>query len=240
MSARIDLCGQRFGRWLVVRHDAGRLWICDCDCGTRAPVDSYSLRKGRSNGCSNCHPARGNRKTHGKKPARLYNIWCGMKARCSNPNEPAFARYGGRGIRVCEEWGTSFETFRDWALASGYERNLTIDRIDNDGNYGPGNCRWATYAQQNRNYSRNRPVMYQGREILVCDLAVEVGLPQDVLKNRILRYGWDVERAVSTPVRSRSKQLIRANVDQLPGPQAKAEDTERACEPPQQQGQDNE
>lgn len=148
--------------------------------------------------------SRGNFK-HGQKRTRLYNIWCGMIRRCENSNEPAFPKYGGRGIVVCPEWRQSFITFRDWALNNGYSAALTIDRINNDGNYEPSNCRWATHAQQNRNYSRNRPIQYQGREVLICDLAIEVGLPQDVLKNRIHRYGWPIEKAVTTPVKRKIK-----------------------------------
>lgn len=101
---------------------------------------------------------------------------------------------------MCPEWRSSFEAFRDWARANGYADSLTIDRRDNNGDYEPGNCRWATYAEQNRNYGRNRPVEYQGRTMLVCDLAEEVGLPQNILKNRVFRYGWSVEEAVSTHV----------------------------------------
>lgn len=143
---------------------------------------------------------------HGGKGTRLYNIWCKMIARCENPSDAAYPRYGGAGITICREWRESFEVFRDWALANGYEPHLTIDRYpDQDGGYLPSNCRWATYAQQNRNYSRNRPVIFRGREVLVCDLAAEVGLPQDIIKNRIFRYGWDIEAAVSTPVCHRVK-----------------------------------
>lgn len=145
-------------------------------------------------------------KTHGQKRTRLYTIWSRMKGRCFNPSDAAYPRYGGRGISVCEAWADSFEAFRDWALSNGYEPHLTIDRRDNDAGYSPDNCRWATYAEQNRNYSRNRPVEYRGQQVLICDLAVEVGVPQDILKNRILRYGWDVEKAVSTPIAHKVKR----------------------------------
>lgn len=200
MTARMDISNQRFGRWTVLSHAGLHLWNCRCDCGNAKSVDAGSLRSGRSNGCIKCHPALGNRRTHGQKRTRIYTIWNRMKGRCENPADAAFPRYGGRGITVCEDWRRSFETFRDWALANGYEAHLTIDRRDNNLGYTPANCWWATYAQQNRNSRRNRPVIYKGRSVLVCDLAIEVGLPQDVLKNRILRYGWPIELAVSTPV----------------------------------------
>lgn len=200
MTARIDISGQRFGRWMVLRYIGDKHWLCRCDCGTEKPVEGASLRSGRSNGCIKCHPALGARRTHGQKRTRLYNIWSGMIRRCENPREPAYPNYGGRGITVCEEWRSSFVSFRDWALAHGYEPHLTIDREDNNKGYEPSNCHWATHAEQNRNYRRNRPIEYQGRTILICDLAIEVGLPQDILKNRIFRYGWPIDLAVSTPV----------------------------------------
>lgn len=175
-----------------------------CDCGLEKDVDGASLRAGRSVGCISCHTSSGPARRHGEKRTRLYTIWSGMIRRCENPNEPAYPLYGGRGITICPEWRASFEAFRDWARANGYAENLTIDRYPNQGgDYRPENCRWATYAQQNRNYRRNRPVIYQGRTVLVCDLAIEVGLPQDILKNRIFRYGWDIERAANTPVQPR-------------------------------------
>ncbi len=146
------------------------------------------------------------RYVHGGKGTRLYNIWCKIIARCENKNDPAYHRYGGRGISICPEWRGSFAEFRNWAERNGYSTDLTIDRYpDNSGNYEPENCRWATYAEQNRNYSRNRPIEFRGRTVLICDLAAEFGLPQDIVKNRVLRYGWDVERAVSEPVAERIK-----------------------------------
>lgn len=222
MSARIDLSGQTFGLWRVTDYAGSGRWSCICECGTEKAVDGSSLRRGISTRCIACHNASGPARTHGQKNTRLYNIWSGMIERCENPNAKPFRRYGGRGIAICPEWRNSFEAFRDWALENGYAEKLTIDRIDNDGDYEPGNCRWATYAEQNRNYGRNRPVLYLGREVLVCDLATEVGLPQDILKNRIFRYGWSVEEAVSTPVMKRkgapsmiivSFEVIAENVD---------------------------
>jgi hypothetical protein len=140
-----------------------------------------------------------------------------MKGRCENSSDPAFSRYGGRGIAVCPAWASDFTAFRAWAEAAGYRDDLSIDRIDNDLGYTPANCRWATPTEQNRNRRDNRRVEYQGEMLLASELAERHGLPADVVKNRIWRYGWDVERAVSTPVAPKAKVLTfrvaRGNID---------------------------
>jgi len=200
MTALANLAGQTFGRWTVIDYAGAQKWRCRCACGADRDVDGRSLRAGRSKGCIKCHTATGTRRTHGQKRTRLYTIWSRMKGRCENPADAAYPRYGGRGIAVCPEWRGSFKAFRDWALANGYAGALTIDRRDNDGNYEPGNCRWATYTEQNRNRRDNKPIVYQGKSILISDLAERHGLPADIVKNRIRRYSWTVEKAISTPV----------------------------------------
>ncbi len=129
-----------------------------------------------------------------------------MKARCLNTKDAAYGRYGGRGIRVCAEWQNDFAKFKSWAEQNGYEPHLTVDRENNDGHYEPSNCRWVTYAEQNRNYGRNRPILHEGRYVLIGDLAAEHGLPGDIVKNRIRRYGWPITKALQTPVQSRIKR----------------------------------
>ncbi|MEW9304493.1 hypothetical protein [Labrys neptuniae] len=213
MSARIDMTGRRFGRWTVSHFAGNRRWHCQCNCGTEKAVDGGSLRSGKTLGCIKCSPSKGNQRTHGGRRSRLYTIWCAMKARCLNPKEASFARYGARGIRVCGEWISDFAAFRAWALANGYQEDLTIDRKNNDGHYEPANCRWATYAEQNRNYGRNRPLLFNGRYVLIPDLAAEYGLPQDIVKNRIRRYGWPIERALTEPVRPKKRH--KQNIDAM-------------------------
>jgi len=134
-------------------------------------------------------------KSHGCSKTKLYGVWCGMKERCNNPNNKRFDRYGGRGIKVCDDWN-DFSTFQLWSIQNGYRDGLTIDRINNDGMYSPDNCRFVTRAEQNRNYSRNHLITYNGETKCIADWANETGIKASTLSIRLKRWN-DLDKVFS-------------------------------------------
>ena len=141
------------------------------------------------------------RNESGLRGHRLYPIWSGMKDRCLNKNNKRYSSYGGRGIEVCKEWQQSFRAFLRWAMANGYEEGLSIDRIDNDGNYCPENCRWATAKEQANNKRWNHLITYNGKTQTMKEWAEELGIKLSTLSQRINSYRWSDEKALTTPVR---------------------------------------
>lgn len=132
---------------------------------------------------------------------RLLGIFCGMKTRCYNKNRKDYSRYGGRGITVCNEWmgKNGFKLFFDWAISHGYNDSLTLDRIDGNGSYSPGNCRWATPSEQCRNRSNNHLIEYNGEVKTLKEWADIAGIRKDTFRRRLVVYGWTVEDAINTP-----------------------------------------
>lgn len=133
---------------------------------------------------------------------RLYRIWANMRTRCNNPNFARYADYGGRGIKVCEEWGT-FEPFREWAVSNGYKENLTLDRIDNDGGYCSENCRWVTQREQCNNKRNNHTLTYNGETLTISEWAQRLNMNYFSLHDRITKLGWSAEKALTTPIKEK-------------------------------------
>lgn len=138
---------------------------------------------------------------------RLYSIWHNMKSRCYNPNATHYKNYGGRGIKVCDEWRNNFQAFYEWAISHGYRDDLTIDRKDNDGDYSPENCRWADRYTQNNNTAKNHRITYNGETKTAAEWARLYGLSRYTFNKRI-RRGWDFEDAANTKVRPYERLLI--------------------------------
>jgi len=206
-----DMVGQRYGKWTVIAQsvlfysDRDRLMcFCQCDCGTRRNITPYALKIGDTTQCRTCSNKQkanmGPRRTHGGTNTLLYGIWQNMKARCSKEYSGDFHRYGGRGIRVCDEW-QDFATFRTWAEANGFQQGLTIDRRDNDRGYEPENCRWVDRTAQNRNRRNNQRFAFRGEYLMLSEIAERCGISHDLLRIRVKRDGFSIERAVSQPKR---------------------------------------
>lgn len=204
MAMNKDLTGQKFGHLSVVKRNGSKnnraMWECKCDCRNQTIVDTHSLTSQNTKSCG-CQK-HGGRRSHGEASShsRLYRILAAMKSRCVNPKNISFSAYGGKGIQVCAEW-LKFEPFRDWARENGYTDSLTIDRIDINGNYEPGNCRWSTYKVQSNNTSRNHYITAFGETMTISQWADRFGVSDRTIAARINLLGWDAESAVSKPVR---------------------------------------
>lgn len=201
-----DLAGQTYGLWTVMAR-AGRrgndvTWQCRCQCGTEREVNGAHLVGGKSQscGCTRAEAQRAAVTTHGMEKTRVYKIWKEMKQRCANPKAPNYDEYGGRGISVCQEWNGSFEAFfRDMGQPPSDDHSL--DRRDNNGSYTKENCRWATRSEQQRNKRNSRSITFQGETKNVVEWAEQYGLHYTTLARRVFHLGWDIERALTLPVR---------------------------------------
>ena len=211
MSKLIDLTGQKFGCWTVLSRAKNSLqghsrWLCECDCGTQRVVLGNSLRRGESTNCG-CVAKEKLRKIntkHNKKRHPLYSVWIGMKKRCLNKNDHAYMYYGGRGVTIHNEWINHFQSFYNWAIKNGYKRNLTLDRIDVNGNYEPSNCRWTDKKTQARNRRSNFNITYNNETKCLTEWSEILGINRGTLKSRILRSKWSIEKAFTTPIKTKT------------------------------------
>lgn len=157
---KIDYTNMKFNRWTVIeksRKDNKKSWICKCDCGNIRNVHEDTLLNGKSKscGCLQKEVTSIRLKKHNLSKTRLYRIYYGIKERCYNVNDKRYKDYGGRGITMCDEWRNSFVNFYKWSIDNSYKDNLTIDRINNNGNYEPNNCKWSTKTEQDYNKRTN-------------------------------------------------------------------------------------
>lgn len=223
MGAFIDMAGDKYGRLTVLyrsnkRGSCGQIyWHCRCDCGNEVDVLGYLLRQGhtKSCGCYNVEMASVSNKTHGMSRTRIHNIWKGMRQRCYCGTNDAYANYGGRGIKVCDEWSV-FENFYNWALANGWKEDSTgisIDRIDVNGDYCPENCRWASAVEQANNKRNTLMLTARGETKAINDWARDVGINCKTIRGR-LDNGWSADDAIFTPagsLRNKSAKVVEYN-----------------------------
>ena len=194
MGKHQDLTGLRFGKLVVQEYYdytsyRKHRWLCKCDCGNTCIVQSAHLRSGAiySCGCEKIKKIRKANTKHGLVHTRLYTTFHSMKARCLNKNNKNYSRYGGRGIKICDEWLADFMNFYTWAINNGYKEGLTIDRINNDGNYEPNNCRWVGADVQMRNYSRNKFITINNETHCIADWADILGINVHTIYSRYQR-----------------------------------------------------
>lgn len=207
-----DLTGQKFGRLTVIRKadyyispkgQKQTQWLCECDCGKKLIVRTTNLKSGNSKscGCLNIEQIKKsenkNKKypqlIYNKKTKRLLNIHRNMIKRCNDKNKNWYKN----GVKVCEEWLNDFISFYNWAINNGYQDNLTIDRINNNGNYEPSNCRWTTYKKQARNTSKNHLITYKNKTYCIEEWSEITGLTSRTILLR-LRRKWSIEKALTT------------------------------------------
>lgn len=212
-----DLKGERFGRLTCLKvagkDDVSRcmLWLCECECGNQATVKSSSLRNGNTQSCG-CFQREvavrdGKRRikhglTRDGGQHQVYKCWYHMKNRCLNPNDKSYYRYGGRGIRICDEW-LDFEAFYSWATNNGFQPGLSIERMDYNGDYEPANCCWASAKVQNNNKSSNIRISFKGENRTLSEWSETLGMSYSALHQR-LNSGWSVDQAFTTPIRRRA------------------------------------
>lgn len=199
---KIDLTNKKIGRWKVLKEGTRDKnnhlrWLCKCECGVIKEVAGSSLRQGKSNSCgclkSNLQSERNFK--HGESDTRLYKIWGGIKSRVLNENDTSFEYYGGRGITICDEW-IEFIPFRDWSLTNGYNDELSIDRIDVDGNYEPSNCRWISMEKQMSNMTTNNLITYNGKTKTLTEWSHSLGIKRSTLSHRINHQGMSIQEVI--------------------------------------------
>lgn len=208
---KYDLTGKKFNRLLVLseapkrNYDKGSFWKCLCDCGNVVEVKGYSLKSGHTKSCR-CLQRELAREmdikrntTHNLSHNPIYAHWVKMKERCYDKRHKKYKDYGGRGIKICNEW-LDLENFVEWGMNNGYKKGLEIERIDNDGNYEPSNCRWATRQEQMNNRRNTIYITYNGETDTLANLCRKYGIKYYIVRGRLAK-GWNIEDAFSVKVK---------------------------------------
>lgn len=176
-------------------------WLCICDCGKSATPRTTDLRSGNTKSCG-CLAADTRRK-HGLHKTPEYHVWADIKQRCFNQNSPEYENYGGRGITMCQRWVESYAAFY-LDMGARPSKQHSIERVNNNGHYQPGNCRWATSQEQTLNMRRNRVIEFNGASKPISEWAKALGFHDPTLRARLTRLGWSIERSLTQPVQFRN------------------------------------
>ena len=209
MSKLIDLIGRKFGKLTVIKkvesNSLGRaMWLCKCDCGNEVIVQGTCLRNGntKSCGCLRIENSKSKTVKHNLTKHRIYNIYIHIKQRCNKPKCKQYKWYGAKGIQICEEWEKDFINFYNWAMANGYKENLSIDRINVNGNYEPSNCRWVDMKTQQNNRGNNFRVKINNQTHTLPEWAEIYKISIHTIRTRLAR-GWKVQEAITTKVKGK-------------------------------------
>lgn len=208
-----DLTGRTFGQLKVIRFSGktecrASLWACLCQCGDEVIVIGSFLKNGVTSSCKRCGLSRRMKSVvkHRMTESKEYKAWSELRARTTNPNNRGYKNYGGRGIKVCDRWNDSFNAFFE-DVGPAPSPDHSIDRINNNGNYEPGNCRWADAKTQARNTRRAIILTHEGKTMTATEWAEATGIPYGALRIRIKVLNWDTAKALTTPIRkSRRKK----------------------------------
>ena len=216
MSYFKDITGQRFGRLIATEKshktkDKNWWWKCLCDCGNKVTIRGTSLRSGasRSCGCYKNELSKKRKTIHGLSYTKVYRVHTNMMSRCFNPKDKRYLFYGKRGILVCDEW-KNVTTFYNWAINNGFKEGLTIERINVNGNYKPGNCKWIPGAEQGRNRRQNHRICFRGETNILSHWAKKLGVDKTTIAWR-LSHNWTEEEALTIPIRGKRKAINSIN-----------------------------
>ena len=205
MSKLIDLTGKRYGNLVVMErleNESGGItkWKCLCDCGNYTIVRGRNLKSGAVKSCGCLRKTKKPTLRHNMSKTRLYREWASIKRRCYTVTDNNYKNYGKRGIGMCDEWKNSFESFMEWALQNGYSDDLTIERINVNGDYCPENCLFIPHNQQASNRRSSYSITYENKTQNLTEWCKELNLPYMLIHNRIYKLGWTFEKAISEPV----------------------------------------
>ena len=211
-----NLTGMKFGNLTVIkktkRKNRNNIWLCKCDCGKFVECYQYNLERGTSTscGCLRSFYAKQTRKLKGKSTGSFYKKWFSIKTRCYNKNTPSYKNYGGRGIKMCDDW-LDFLKFEEWALKNGYSDGLTLERIDVNGDYCPENCKWIPMSEQQSNKRTNVFIEYNGYKKTISQWARELGISKEAL---LFRYnsGWSIDECLFGKKTKTNHQLPRIEI----------------------------